>query len=60
MKNTKYIAIKMNKNDTRYCDRGCGYKLPTEYAINETTCGACLNEIENEETNNENQNNHPA
>jgi len=28
--------------NTRYCDNGCGYKLPSEYAPNETTCGACL------------------
>jgi hypothetical protein len=28
--------------NTRYCDNGCGYKLPQEYALNETTCGACL------------------
>jgi hypothetical protein len=26
----------------RCCDQGCGYKLPDEYADNETTCGACL------------------
>jgi len=31
---------------TRYCDQGCGYKLPEEYAEDETTCGACLNELE--------------
>lgn len=30
---------------TRYCDQGCGYKLPEEYAEDETTCGACLNEL---------------
>jgi len=35
---------------TRYCEQGCGYKLPTEYADNETTCGACLNELDNEIT----------
>lgn len=29
----------------RYCDQGCGYKLPEEYAEDETTCGACLNEL---------------
>ncbi len=28
----------------RWCDQGCGYKLPDEYKIDETTCGACLNE----------------
>ena len=28
----------------RYCDNGCGYKLPSEYLESETTCGACLNE----------------
>lgn len=32
--------------ETRWCDQGCGYKLPEEYAENETTCGACLNEDE--------------
>jgi len=26
----------------RYCDRGCGYSLPDEYAADETTCGACM------------------
>lgn len=31
---------------TRWCDQGCGYKLTEEYAENETTCGACLNELE--------------
>jgi len=35
---------------TRYCEQGCGYKLPAEYADNETTCGACLNELYNEIT----------
>lgn len=30
----------------RYCDNGCGYKLPEEYADNETTCGACLDELD--------------
>jgi len=34
------------KKETRYCDNGCGYKLPDEYASNETTCGACLNEMD--------------
>lgn len=28
--------------DTRYCDEGCGYRLPDEYDDNETTCGACV------------------
>ena len=32
--------------ETRYCDFGCGYKLPSEYGENETTCGACLDIIE--------------
>lgn len=31
---------------TRYCDQGCGYKLTEEYADNETTCGACLNDLD--------------
>lgn len=35
-------------SDTRFCDQGCGYKLPPEYAPSETTCGACLNEFGNE------------
>ncbi len=30
---------------TRWCDQGCGYKLTEEYAEDETTCGACLNEL---------------
>lgn len=34
---------------TRYCDQGCGYKLPEEYADDETTCGACLNDAEDED-----------
>ncbi len=29
-------------SDTRFCDNGCGYKLPSEYLVDETTCGACL------------------
>jgi hypothetical protein len=29
-------------SDTRFCDNGCGYKLPSEYSVDETTCGACL------------------
>jgi hypothetical protein len=33
---------------TRYCDNGCGYKLPDDYTPTETTCGACLNEYGNE------------
>lgn len=37
-------------NETRYCDNGCGYKLPADYAPHETTCGACLNEQTNTET----------
>ena len=32
----------MSGNDIRWCDQGCGYKLPPEYAPDETTCGACL------------------
>ena len=31
-------------SDTRFCDNGCGYKLPSEYAAHETTCGACLDQ----------------
>lgn len=34
-------------NETRYCENGCGYKLPADYAPHETTCGACLNEQNN-------------
>jgi len=37
---------KESREETRYCDQGCGYKLPEEYAEDETTCGACLNEME--------------
>lgn len=33
-------------SETRWCDMGCGYKLPPEYSKNETICGACLDEIE--------------
>lgn len=36
-------------NETRYCDNGCGYKLPADYAPHETTC---LNEQTNTETEN--------
>ena len=32
----------MSGTDIRWCDQGCGYKLPPEYAPDETTCGACL------------------
>jgi hypothetical protein len=32
----------MGERMTRYCDNGCGYKLPDNYAPTETTCGACL------------------
>ena len=28
---------------SRWCDNGCGYRLPEEYASHETTCGACEN-----------------
>lgn len=34
---------------SRWCDTGCGYRLPVEYAEDETTCGACLNLIELDE-----------
>jgi hypothetical protein len=37
-------------DETRFCDQGCGYKLPSEYGPDETTCGACLNEFEGEAT----------
>jgi len=30
--------------ESRFCDNGCGYRLPHEYAKHETTCGACLDE----------------
>lgn len=33
---------------SRYCDQGCGYKLPEEYADDETTCGACMDELQGE------------
>jgi len=35
-----------SREEIRYCDQGCGYKLLEEYAEDETTCGACLNELE--------------
>ena len=31
--------------ESRFCDNGCGYRLPHEYAKHETTCGACLDEV---------------
>ena len=37
---------KKTKDEIRWCDQGCGYRLPEEYAENETTCGACLNFLE--------------
>lgn len=37
------------RRDARYCDQGCGYKLPEEYSDDETTCGACLDETEERE-----------
>jgi len=37
----------MKDRETRYCDNGCGYKLPDEYGDDETTCGACLDEVIN-------------
>lgn len=39
-------AKKKKKDDIRWCDQGCGYKLPEEYAEDETTCGACLNSLD--------------
>lgn len=33
------------EREIRWCDQGCGYKLPEEYKDNETTCGACLNQM---------------
>jgi len=42
----KRTQTEYRKKETRYCDQGCGYKLPTEYATDETTCGACLNEYD--------------
>jgi hypothetical protein len=27
----------------RFCDMGCGYRLPDEYKWWDSTCGACLN-----------------
>lgn len=39
---------KKSRREIRYCDQGCGYKLPEEYAEDETTCGACLNEKDDE------------
>jgi|GEM_PF-4425591 len=38
-----------SREEIRWCDQGCGYKLPEEYAEDETTCGACLNELEDTE-----------
>lgn len=34
----------MRRDEYRYCDQGCGYRLPPEYGETETTCGACLDE----------------
>lgn len=40
----------MNKDkEIRWCENGCGYKLPEEYREDERTCGACLNELENDQ-----------
>ena len=39
------MAIMSEEKEIRWCDQGCGYKLPEEYAIDETTCGACLNQM---------------
>jgi len=33
-------------SETRFCDQGCGYKLLPEYGPDETTCGACLDDLE--------------
>lgn len=33
-------------SESEWCDMGCGYKLPPEYNEGETTCGACLNKME--------------
>jgi len=35
-----------DNREIRWCENGCGYKLPEEYAEDETICGACLNELE--------------
>lgn len=32
-------------SESKWCEMGCGYELPTEYGEGETTCGACLNEM---------------
>lgn len=40
------------EREIRWCDQGCGYKLPEEYSDNETTCGACLNEMESSDEQN--------
>ena len=32
--------------EIRWCENGCGYKLPEEYKEDETICGACLDEME--------------
>ena len=39
--------MRAENDQVRWCDQGCGYRLPSEYAANETTCGACLNDLEN-------------
>lgn len=30
-------------DERRWCDNGCGYRLPDEYLPDDTTCGACIN-----------------
>lgn len=35
----------MTEDEARYCDAGCGYRLPEEYDPDETTCGACLDGV---------------
>lgn len=37
-------ALAPTHETRRYCANGCGYKLPAEYAPEETVCGACLDE----------------
>ena len=34
------------KQYQRYCEGGCGYKLPWEYKADELYCGACLDVLD--------------
>lgn len=43
------MSLMSEDKEIRWCENGCGYKLPEEYKEDETICGACLNELENDQ-----------